>query len=278
MPWPGARRSRRRAPQGPGRGRSGRRPTPRCRGCGRRRGGRNRRTATRPRSPDGPSPTAAAWVRKNRTTRNRWATYLPVGVMITPEPAGTDAARVEGWDPEAAAARRPRGRVQDQSAERSDSSRRSRSCWDKATGHPLGPNWQFTKDSCTVACPVLRERSPAVDAHEGTDTAHFPAKIRYTTPRSRQGTPSAAQGRQRMWPADGEGLLGAVVDEAQGTKQALRLLSVEHDRSLVLLANGNSRRLWVFQAVRSAVKRVDVRQHPTLQPHPAFSSQRTLTC
>lgn len=34
-----------------------------------------------------------------------------------------------------------------------------------------------------MACPVLRERSPAVDAREGTETAHFPAKIRYTTPR-----------------------------------------------------------------------------------------------
>lgn len=31
--------------------------------------------------------------------------------------------------------------------------------------------------------PVLRERSPAADAREGTETAHFPAKIRYTTPR-----------------------------------------------------------------------------------------------
>jgi hypothetical protein len=34
-----------------------------------------------------------------------------------------------------------------------------------------------------MACPVLRERSPAVDAREGTETAHFPAKICYTTPR-----------------------------------------------------------------------------------------------
>lgn len=34
-----------------------------------------------------------------------------------------------------------------------------------------------------MACPVLRGRSPAVDAREGTETAHFPAKIRYTTPR-----------------------------------------------------------------------------------------------
>ncbi|MFJ5644461.1 RNaseH domain-containing protein [Streptomyces sp. NPDC093223] len=39
-------------------------------------------------------------VRKNRTTRNRWAAYLPVGVMVTPDPAGSDVARVEGWDPE----------------------------------------------------------------------------------------------------------------------------------------------------------------------------------
>ncbi|MFI9323530.1 pPIWI_RE module domain-containing protein [Kitasatospora aureofaciens] len=45
---------------------------------------------------------AALWmVRKNRTTRNRWAAYVPVGVLITPDPAGTGAARVEGWDPDA---------------------------------------------------------------------------------------------------------------------------------------------------------------------------------
>jgi hypothetical protein len=33
-----------------------------------------------------------------------------------------------------------------------------------------------------VACPVFREHSPAVDAREGTEAAHFPAKINYTTP------------------------------------------------------------------------------------------------
>lgn len=51
--------------------------------------------------PDGLRHAALWMVRKNRTTRNRWAAYVPVGVMVTPDPAGTGAARVEGWDPEA---------------------------------------------------------------------------------------------------------------------------------------------------------------------------------
>ncbi|MCX4735342.1 DUF3962 domain-containing protein [Streptomyces sp. NBC_01363] len=51
--------------------------------------------------PDGLRHAALWMVRKNRTTRNRWAAYLPVGVMVTPDQAGTGAARVEGWDPEA---------------------------------------------------------------------------------------------------------------------------------------------------------------------------------
>ncbi len=34
-----------------------------------------------------------------------------------------------------------------------------------------------------MACPVLREHSPAADARGSTGTAHFPAKISYTTPR-----------------------------------------------------------------------------------------------
>lgn len=51
--------------------------------------------------PDGLRHAALWMVRKNRTTHNRWAAYVPVGVMVTPDPAGTGAARVEGWDPEA---------------------------------------------------------------------------------------------------------------------------------------------------------------------------------
>ncbi|WP_084965475.1 pPIWI_RE module domain-containing protein [Thermoactinospora rubra] len=44
----------------------------------------------------------AIWlVRKNRTTRNRWATYVPVAVKVTPQHPGSGLARVEGWDPEA---------------------------------------------------------------------------------------------------------------------------------------------------------------------------------
>jgi hypothetical protein len=51
--------------------------------------------------PDGLRHAALWMVRKNRTTRNRWAAYVPVGVMVTPDPEVTGAARIEGWDPEA---------------------------------------------------------------------------------------------------------------------------------------------------------------------------------
>ncbi|MGW6412830.1 hypothetical protein ACWF95_37615 [Streptomyces vinaceus] len=43
-------------------------------------------------------------------------------------------------------------------------------------------NWSFTKGICTVACPVLGECLPAVDARGHTTAAHFPAKIPYITP------------------------------------------------------------------------------------------------
>jgi|GEM_PF-3771228 len=69
------------------------------------------------------------------------------------------------------------------SAERSDSSRRSRSCWDKATVHPLGSNCPFTPDSCTVACQLSREQTPADGAPEGAEPAHSTAEIPYTTQR-----------------------------------------------------------------------------------------------
>ena len=70
----------------------------------------------------------------------------------------------------------------------------------------VSTDWQFTKDSCTVACPVLRERSPAVDAREGTQTAHSPAKIRYTTPRDAidaAGTHGEQRRRSRSGPGQG---------------------------------------------------------------------------
>lgn len=69
------------------------------------------------------------------------------------------------------------------SAERSDSSRRSRSCWDKATVHPLGSNCPFTLESCTVACQLSREQSPADGATKGAEPAHSAAEIPYTTQR-----------------------------------------------------------------------------------------------
>ncbi|MFE9138692.1 pPIWI_RE module domain-containing protein [Streptomyces sp. NPDC007355] len=47
---------------------------------------------------------AAVWmVRKNRRSRTRWAGYVPVAVLVTPDPAGRGLARVEGWDDEARA-------------------------------------------------------------------------------------------------------------------------------------------------------------------------------
>ncbi|MER6446029.1 pPIWI_RE module domain-containing protein [Streptomyces venezuelae] len=43
---------------------------------------------------------AAVWmVRRNRTSKNRWATDVPVAVLVTPEGAGL--ARIQGWDPNA---------------------------------------------------------------------------------------------------------------------------------------------------------------------------------
>lgn len=47
----------------------------------------------------------------------------------------------------------------------------------------LGSNCPFTQDSYTVADLVLREHLQAADAHDGSEQAHIPAKIGYTTPR-----------------------------------------------------------------------------------------------
>ncbi|MFE3769605.1 pPIWI_RE module domain-containing protein [Streptomyces sp. NPDC059122] len=45
---------------------------------------------------------AAVWmVRKNRTTRTRWAADVPVAVLVTPHTRGSGLARVQGWDPDA---------------------------------------------------------------------------------------------------------------------------------------------------------------------------------
>ncbi|MFI6434131.1 pPIWI_RE module domain-containing protein [Streptomyces sp. NPDC050759] len=45
---------------------------------------------------------AAVWmVRKNGRSRTRWAGYVPVAVLVTPDPSGEGLARVEGWDDEA---------------------------------------------------------------------------------------------------------------------------------------------------------------------------------
>ncbi|MFE2269838.1 pPIWI_RE module domain-containing protein [Streptomyces lavendulae] len=47
---------------------------------------------------------AAVWmVRKNQRSRTRWAGYVPVAVLVTPDPSGTGLAKVEGWDDEARA-------------------------------------------------------------------------------------------------------------------------------------------------------------------------------
>ncbi|WP_351232247.1 DUF3962 domain-containing protein [Streptomyces sp. NPDC002133] len=45
---------------------------------------------------------AAVWmVRKNPTTRTRWAADVPVAVLVTPDAKGSGLARVQGWDPDA---------------------------------------------------------------------------------------------------------------------------------------------------------------------------------
>ncbi|MFD9975913.1 pPIWI_RE module domain-containing protein [Streptomyces sp. NPDC059017] len=45
---------------------------------------------------------AAVWmVRRNRRSRTRWAGYVPVAVLVTPDPSAEGLARVEGWDNEA---------------------------------------------------------------------------------------------------------------------------------------------------------------------------------
>jgi hypothetical protein len=45
---------------------------------------------------------AAVWmVRRNRRSRTRWAGYVPVAVLVTPERPGSGLARVEGWDKDA---------------------------------------------------------------------------------------------------------------------------------------------------------------------------------
>jgi hypothetical protein len=45
---------------------------------------------------------AAVWmVRKNQTTRARWAAHVPVAVLITPSSSGSGLAKVEGWDADA---------------------------------------------------------------------------------------------------------------------------------------------------------------------------------
>ncbi|MFD7052709.1 pPIWI_RE module domain-containing protein [Streptomyces mirabilis] len=49
--------------------------------------------------PDGLRHAAVWMVRRNRTSRNRWATDVPVGVLVTPEGGGM--SRIQGWDPDA---------------------------------------------------------------------------------------------------------------------------------------------------------------------------------
>ncbi|MFF2656291.1 pPIWI_RE module domain-containing protein [Kitasatospora sp. NPDC058032] len=45
---------------------------------------------------------AAVWmVRKNRSSKTRWPAYIPVGVLVTPDAAGSGLAKVQGWDQKA---------------------------------------------------------------------------------------------------------------------------------------------------------------------------------
>ncbi|MGW5762173.1 pPIWI_RE module domain-containing protein [Streptomyces tendae] len=55
------------------------------------------------RLPDGLRYAAVWMVRRNRRSRTKWAGYVPVAVLVTPEPSGEGLARVEGWDDEARA-------------------------------------------------------------------------------------------------------------------------------------------------------------------------------
>ncbi|MFJ4903459.1 pPIWI_RE module domain-containing protein [Streptomyces sp. NPDC088727] len=46
----------------------------------------------------------ATWmVRKNARSRTRWASHVPVAVLVTPQPSVEGAARVQGWDEQARA-------------------------------------------------------------------------------------------------------------------------------------------------------------------------------
>lgn len=47
--------------------------------------------------------------------------------------------------------------------------------------HPLGSNCPFNPDSCTVACQLSREQTPAVGAPKGAEPAHSTTNISYTT-------------------------------------------------------------------------------------------------
>lgn len=49
--------------------------------------------------------------------------------------------------------------------------------------HPLGSNYPFTADSCTVARQLSREQAPADGAPEGAEPTHSTAEIPYTTRR-----------------------------------------------------------------------------------------------
>ncbi|MGA5149740.1 helicase associated domain-containing protein [Streptomyces griseoincarnatus] len=49
--------------------------------------------------------------------------------------------------------------------------------------HPLESNCPFTPDSCTVACQLSREQTPADGAPQGAEPAHSTAEIPYTTQR-----------------------------------------------------------------------------------------------
>ncbi|GAB3169363.1 hypothetical protein GCM10027162_08230 [Streptomyces incanus] len=54
---------------------------------------------------------------------------------------------------------------------------------EQATVHPMGSNCPFTQDSCTVACQLSREQSPAAGADEGAEPAHAAAETPYITQR-----------------------------------------------------------------------------------------------
>ncbi|MBP2055843.1 hypothetical protein J2Z21_008859 [Streptomyces griseochromogenes] len=69
------------------------------------------------------------------------------------------------------------------SVERSDSGGRTRSDRDRAIVHSCRLNWRFSRESCTMARSLFRERPPASGRRPGQTPRHSPTLTGYTTER-----------------------------------------------------------------------------------------------